>query len=152
MCVLLFFHFDLLKLALESFVTMNVCCCISTSFWVLRATRKLVKTLFRAVFNLFLFISNVFEWFFWLKSRKNSVLSYFLKLTNMQTLVDSLRDYLEFVFFWLIYNIFFLILAKQITERHLKWTKRLKTARKCFDQLSSARSTRKLLKKCMLFQ
>ena len=30
---------------------------------------------------------------------KNSVLSYYLKLVDMQTLVDSLRGYLDFGFF-----------------------------------------------------
>ena len=36
--------------------------------------------------------------------RKNCILSYYLKLVNMQTLADSLRGYLKFVFFQLIFS------------------------------------------------
>ena len=54
-------------------------------------------------------ISNFFQWFFgWNKKNvwKNSVLSYSLKLVDMQMLVDSLRGCLEFVFFQLIFHLF----------------------------------------------
>ena len=56
--------------------------CISTSFWVLRAPESWLKYFFSVVFNLFFFFKNVFQ----LRNRfKNSVLSYSLKLVDMQT-------------------------------------------------------------------
>ena len=73
-------------------------------------TPNLVETLFWCCFQPFLLISNIFQWFSgWNQEKKiekrlkkNSVLSYSFKLVDMQTLVDLLRRYLKFVFFWLI--------------------------------------------------
>ena len=46
--------------------------CISTSFWVLRAPKKLSKYFFELFFYLFLFILNLFQWFFvWNNKKKH---------------------------------------------------------------------------------
>ena len=61
-------------------------------------TRKLVQTLFKP----FLFILNLFQ----PEIKKKCVFSIFdysSKLLDMQTLVDSLRGYLEFVFLGFIF-------------------------------------------------
>ena len=88
-------------------------------------TQKLVETLFSAVFNLFLLISNLFQWFHGWNHCKTSGngpkmdFAYSSRLVDMQKLVDSLRGYREIVFFRLIF--------------------------KCFDQLLGVRSTQKLV-------
>ena len=76
-------------------------------------TRKMVKKLFLSRFQPFFCYFKPFSVISCQKSRKNdekmnqnSILSIFVyssKLVNMQMLVYSLREYLEFVFFWLIF-------------------------------------------------
>ena len=65
-----------------------------------------------------MFILNIFQLFFaWNQEKtlenlwKNWVLSYSLKLIDMQTLVDSLREYLKFFFYRLIFNLFNIFLS-----------------------------------------
>ena len=70
-------------------------------------TPKLVKIPFLVNFNLFCpFLTFVIDFWSEIKKNvwKNSVLSYSLKLVDMQMLVDSLREYLQFVFFQLIFK------------------------------------------------
>ena len=69
-------------------------------------TRKLVETYFSAIFQPFLFILELFLWFHSWNQQKTSEnewkkrgFVYSSKLVDMQKLVDSLRGYLEFVFF-----------------------------------------------------
>ena len=83
-------------------------------FLAAACTLKLVKTLFQPFSTFFLLFkpfsinSGLKSW----KTSKNEPLKLFFfsnfcyssKLVDMQTLVDSLRGYLEFVFFHLIFN------------------------------------------------
>ena len=109
--------------------------CILTSFRLLRASKCWSKHFFQP-FSTFLLLFKCFSMNFHLKSRKNCVLSYSLKLVDMQRLVNSLRGYT-----------FFLDFRWKLIEKHLKEEKRLKTAeKKCFDNLSGACSTWKLVK------
>ena len=114
-------------------------------------TWKLVKTLFSAVFNLFCLFQTFFSDFMaeinkkhLKKNQKIIFFAYSSKLVDMQKLVDSLRGPLEIVFFQLIFNVFCLF----STDFGLFPLFMLKTAeKKCFDQLSGARSTQKLVEK-----
>ena len=72
-------------------------------------TQKMVETLYSAVFTLFYFLMVFNKFSSEIKEKtfeKTCVLSYSLKLVDMQKLVDSLRGYLEFIVFWLIYQLF----------------------------------------------
>ena len=71
------------------------------------STQKLVKLLFSAVFNLFCSFQTFFSDFMpeinkkrLKKNKKKCVFVYSSQLVGMQKLVDSLRGYIEFVFFW----------------------------------------------------
>ena len=76
------------------------------------STQKLVKLLFPALFNLFCSFQTFFSDFTdeinkkRLKKNKKMVFVYSSKLVDMQKLVDSLRGYLEIVFFQLIFYFF----------------------------------------------
>ena len=96
---------------------------ILTSFWVRRAPKSFLKHFLSAIFNLFFFFLKHFSMIFRLKSRKNMLL--------FQTFL----------------NIFFLILVGNSLKNLRKEEKRLNTVKKkCFNQLSGARSTLKLVK------
>ena len=68
-------------------------------------TQKLVKTFFSAVFQPFMFISNLFQWFHTWNQQKTSeneqkmYFDYSSKLVDMQKLVHSLRGYPKIVWF-----------------------------------------------------
>ena len=72
-------------------------------------TQKLVELLFSAVFNLFCSFQTFFSDFMAeinkkrLKKNKKMVFVYSSKLVDVQKLVDSMRGYLEIVFFQLIF-------------------------------------------------
>ena len=90
-------------------------------------TRKLVKLIYSAVFNLFTPEINKNH----LKMNKKffSFFAYFSKLVDLQKLVDFLRGYPKIIFFWLIF-LFSSTFFVSFHKRRFEIKKKLKTAEK----------------------
>ena len=88
----------------------NVGCCVFRPAFGCCVHPKAGGNTFFSCFQPFLFILNLlYSFHAWNQEKIKyffSDLGYSLKLVDMQELVDSLRGYLEFVFFWLIFYFF----------------------------------------------
>ena len=112
-------------------------------------TWKLVETFFFSRFSTFFVHFKAFSVISPLKSTKNvwkwtkkRVFVYSSKLVDMQKLADSLRGYLEFVFFgW-----FFTENALKWTKKVEKWLKkRFRPAFRCWKHLKVGRNTQHMM-------
>ena len=81
-------------------------------------TRMLVEIFILSRFQLFSSFKH-FSVIFCLKSRRNCILSYSLKLVDMQMLLDSMRRSLKFIFFssFLCFSTFFLDFSQKSLKK-----------------------------------
>ena len=115
--------------------------CISISFWVLHPPKSWLKYNFLAVFNLFCWLTFFGDQE---KTSENSVLAYYLKLVDNLMLVDIQRGYKSSLIHWFS-DMFSWFWMKNHQKMSKIYKKRLKTAKKYFNQQPGGHSTLKLV-------